>query len=97
MAWKAQNIITSIFSPLLFIGMIIAYVYSEVSKTANVFFYLLLICTIISNIVGIIVNLMQIKDTHEHSSKAASGLMIFTTILQALITVLIVVAMISQS
>ncbi len=97
MGWKTQNIITSIFSPLLFIGTVVAYIYSDINKVANAFFYILLIGTIISNISGIIVNLMEIKDTKDNYSKAAFGSMIFTTILQIIITIIIIIPIVSRT
>jgi predicted benzoate:H+ symporter BenE len=66
MAWKIQNILSNVLSPLLFIGMIVAYVYSELNKVGNAFFYILLVGTVISTISGTIVNIMELNDTRKN-------------------------------
>jgi hypothetical protein len=95
MTWKAQNIITTVFSPLLFAGMIIAYVYSNRNKVAHVFMYILWVLALISNITGAIVNAIEFKSTKDESSTGAFIGLVTSFLLQLLIAILMVFTLVS--
>lgn len=95
MTWKAQNIITSVFSPLLFAGMIVAYVYSNINKVARVFMYILWILALISNIVGVVVNAIQLYQGRKEAHTGAYLGLVISLIVQLLIAMLMVFTLIT--
>jgi hypothetical protein len=95
MTWKAQNIITTVFSPLLFIGMIIAYVYSNINKVAHVFMYILWGLALVSNITGVVVNTIELYKTRKAPHTGTYIGLIGSLILQLLIAILMIFTLVS--
>ncbi len=95
MTWKAQNIVTTVFSPLLFIGMIVAYVYSNINKVAKVFMYILWPLALISNMTGIVVNIIEFKSTKENSTTGAFMALIISFLVQLIIAILMIFTLVT--
>ena len=87
MTWKAQNIITSVFSLPLLIGAIIAYRFSSVNKVANVFKYILWILAFISNALGVIFNVIELYKSRKESHGGAFIGLIVSAIIQLLFAI----------
>jgi len=82
MSWKKENYITSVFSILLFVAVLyFKSYYNNGSNKIRYLYILLAFLCLVTNMLGIIFNGINMKDTILHSSKTEVIFMILFTIL----------------